>query len=126
MARRLRNRAAALAFLEPGHVVHLKADAVAKSVGEERRRDARLDGALRAHFDEAVLAQDVRERVMRVPLVSTAQVRMLAEGLTEPLPPTPFVEENLAPQMPFTDEQIRAGLPEPRPFGTRDLRCCVN
>jgi NADH dehydrogenase len=31
------------------------------------------------------------ERTMRVPLVSTAQVRMLAEGLTEPLPPTPFV-----------------------------------
>jgi NADH dehydrogenase len=66
------------------------------------------------------------ERVMRVPLVSTAQVRMLAEGLTEPLPPTPFVDDDLAPRTPFTDEQIRAGLPEAKPFGTRDLRCCVD
>ncbi|MGB7157499.1 MAG: NAD(P)H-binding protein [Tepidisphaeraceae bacterium] len=63
------------------------------------------------------------ERVMRVPLVSTAQVRMLAEGLTEPLPPTPFVPDDLAPRMMFTDEQIRAGLPEPGSFGPRDLRC---
>ena len=68
----------------------------------------------------------VCERVMRVPLVSTAQVKMLAEGLTEPLPPTPFVTGDLAPRMMFTDEQIRAGLPKPKSFGTRDLRCCVN
>jgi NADH dehydrogenase len=68
----------------------------------------------------------VCERVMRVPLVSTAQVRMLAEGLTEPLPPTSFVAGDLAPRTMFTDEQIRAGLPEPKSFSTRDLRCCVN
>ena len=68
----------------------------------------------------------VCERVMRVPLVSTAQVKMLAEGLTEPLPPTPFITGDLAPRTTFTDEQIRDGLPEPKSFGTRDLRCCVN
>jgi len=65
------------------------------------------------------------ERTMRVPLVSTAQVRMLAEGLTEPLPPTPFVSGDLAPQTMFTDEQIRAGLPEAKAFGLSDLRCCT-
>ena len=68
----------------------------------------------------------VCEGTMRVPLVSTAQVRMLAEGLTEPLPPTPFVSRDLAPATPFTDEQIRAGLPEPRPFTSADLRCCAS
>jgi NADH dehydrogenase len=66
------------------------------------------------------------ERAMRVPLVSTAQVRMLAEGLTEPLPPTPFVSGNLVPRTRFTDEQIRAGLPDARPFGLSDLRCCAS
>jgi NADH dehydrogenase len=68
----------------------------------------------------------VCERTMRVPLVSTAQVRMLAEGLTEPLPPTPLVTGDLAPTTPFTDEQIRAGLPEPKPFTSADLRCCAS
>jgi len=63
------------------------------------------------------------ERAMRVPLVSTAQVRMLAEGLTEPLPATPMLPDDLAPRTMFTDEQIRAGLPEPKPFGWRDCRC---
>ncbi len=62
------------------------------------------------------------ERAMRVPLVSSAQVRMLAEGLTEPLPPTPFIHGDLAPRTMFTDEQIRAGLPQAKPFGRRDCR----
>jgi NADH dehydrogenase len=66
------------------------------------------------------------ERVMRVPLVSTAQVRMLAEGLTDPLPATPFVSGDLAPRTMFTDEQIRAGLPVGKPFGAGDLRCCAS
>jgi NADH dehydrogenase len=66
------------------------------------------------------------ERVMRVPLVSTAQVRMLAEGLTQPLPPTPFVSGDLAPRTMFTDEQIRAGLPRAKAFGLSDLRRCTN
>ncbi len=62
------------------------------------------------------------ERVMRVPLVSTAQVRMLAEGLTEPLPPTAFVPDDLAPRTRFTDEQIRSGLPKPKAFSATDLQ----
>jgi len=66
----------------------------------------------------------VTERVMRTPLVSTAQVRMLAEGLAEPNPPCPIVPPELAPKTPFTEDQIRQGLPAPGAFGLRDLRCC--
>jgi NADH dehydrogenase len=59
----------------------------------------------------------VLERVMAVPLVSTAQVRILSEGLTEPLPPCPPVPEDLGPQTPFSEDQIRKGLPEAAAFG---------
>ena len=61
------------------------------------------------------------ERLMTIPLVSLAQVRMLAEGLVEPLPACDSLPEDLRPKIPFTDEQIRRGLPEPGPFGLRDL-----
>jgi NADH dehydrogenase len=65
----------------------------------------------------------VAERVMRIPLVSLAQVRMLAEGLVEPLPPCELVPEDLAPRLRFTQRQILKGLPEPKPFGPGDFRC---
>jgi NADH dehydrogenase len=64
------------------------------------------------------------ERVMIVPLVSTAQVRMLAEGLAEPGTVCDSMPEALAPKIRFTEEQIRKGLPKPGPFGWRDVRCC--
>ena len=64
------------------------------------------------------------ERMMKVPMVSRAQVRMLDEGLGEPAPSCELVTPNLAPQIRFTCEQIRKGLPEPGPFTFRDLRCC--
>jgi nucleoside-diphosphate-sugar epimerase len=64
----------------------------------------------------------VVERLMTVPMVSTAQIMMLAEGLVDPLPPTPPAPADLAPKIPFSDEQIRKGLPEPKAFGLRDLR----
>ena len=64
------------------------------------------------------------ERAMVVPLVSVAQVRMLSEGLAEPCPPCPSVPTALAPTIPFSDEQIRKGLPPAAPFRLRDLRCC--
>jgi uncharacterized protein YbjT (DUF2867 family) len=66
------------------------------------------------------------ERIMTVPLVSTAQVRMLSEGLAEPAPPCEFVPDDLAPRIPFSDEQIRKGLPPPGRFALSDLRCCHN
>jgi nucleoside-diphosphate-sugar epimerase len=62
------------------------------------------------------------ERVMTVPLVSTAQVKMLSEGLAEPAGPCESLPAGLAPRLAFTEEQIRAGLPAPGPFTIRDLR----
>lgn len=64
------------------------------------------------------------ERIMAVPLVSVAQVQMLSEGLSEAAPATEPVPPELAPTIPFSEEQIRRGLPEAKPFGRQDLRCC--
>jgi len=64
----------------------------------------------------------IAERVMRVPLVSRAQVQMLCEGLAEPAPACEQVPPELAPRIPFSEEQIRAGLPDPGPFTWRDIR----
>jgi nucleoside-diphosphate-sugar epimerase len=66
----------------------------------------------------------VLERLMRTPLVALAQVRILSEGIVEPLPPCAFVPDNLAPHQAFTEEQIRRGLPAPGSFGLSDLRFC--
>jgi nucleoside-diphosphate-sugar epimerase len=52
------------------------------------------------------------ERLMPIPLVSLAQVRMLAEGITEPLPACASLPDDLAPEKFFTPEQIRRGLPD--------------
>jgi uncharacterized protein YbjT (DUF2867 family) len=63
------------------------------------------------------------ERAMKVPMVSLAQLRILSEGIVEPLPtadPLPF---DLAPRTAFTEDQIRKGLPPPGAFGWKDLRC---
>jgi uncharacterized protein YbjT (DUF2867 family) len=62
------------------------------------------------------------EAAMDVPLVARAQVEILAEGLDTPLgdsdPPPP----DLLPTTPFDEDAIRRGLPDPAPFGPRDLR----
>jgi len=64
------------------------------------------------------------ERIMSVPLVSVAQVRMLSEGLSQPAMPCEALPPDLASQIPFTDDQIRKGLPAAGPFTRRDIRCC--
>ena len=66
------------------------------------------------------------EKIMTVPLVSVAQVRMLSEGLAEPCPPCEMLPGDIAPKIPFSDDQIRKGLPPAGPFGFHDLRCCKN
>ena len=71
------------------------------------------------HF---VLAR-VFELVMRIPLIATAQVRMLAEGFLETAPPAEPLPADLMPQRHFTGEEIRSGLPDPGPFGLEDVRC---
>jgi len=64
------------------------------------------------------------EKIMRVPMVSVAQVRMLAEGISVPLSGCPTLPGELAPRIRFTEDQIRKGLPPPGRFGLRDIRCC--
>ena len=64
------------------------------------------------------------EAVMRVPLVSLAQVHILAEGVVESSPAAGGPPPDLVPTTPFSDEVIRAGLPEAGAFGCRDLRWC--
>jgi NADH dehydrogenase len=62
------------------------------------------------------------ELTMTVPLISTAQVRILAEGVADPLTGTGLLPADLRPTRTFTHEQIRRGLPDPEPFGLRDCR----
>lgn len=62
------------------------------------------------------------ERVMITPLISSAQVRILSEGVVEPLPSCGGVPDDLKPQLSFTNDQIRAGLPAAKRFGLADLR----
>jgi nucleoside-diphosphate-sugar epimerase len=62
------------------------------------------------------------EATMKIPLVSLAQVRILSEGIVDPWPPYENLPVDLIPQTPFSDEQIRRGLPEAKAFGAGDLR----
>jgi uncharacterized protein YbjT (DUF2867 family) len=64
------------------------------------------------------------ERLMKVPLVSVAQVKMLSEGLSEPWPPCELPPPELAPHIPFSEAQICRGLPPAGRFSLRDIRCC--
>lgn len=65
------------------------------------------------------------ERFMVVPLVSVGQVRILSEGVVEALPRCETLPSHLLPQIDFNTEQIRRGLPPPKPFGMADIRCCA-
>jgi hypothetical protein len=64
------------------------------------------------------------ERIMSVPLVSIAQVRILTEGLAEPSLPCERLSAEFAPALSFNEDQIRKGLPAAGAFTWRDLRCC--
>lgn len=97
---------------------------------EAVQRVARCTGT-RARLMRAPVAfhyvlADLCEWTMKVPLVSRAQVRMLAEGITEPVLPCDSLPYDLNPTRHFTDEQICKGLPRPGPFALRDLLWCGN
>lgn len=64
----------------------------------------------------------VLEATMVIPLISVAQVRMLAEGFDEPYGKCDLLPSELMPSTSFTEDQIRKGLPPPGPFSAADLR----
>jgi len=52
------------------------------------------------------------ERFMPKPLITRAQVQMLADGISQPTPESIPLPDNLMPKIQFTEEQIRKGLPK--------------
>ena len=95
-------------------------------LGEALRRVPRVVGKRPLFFRMPValhcLLAWCLERVMKIPLVSLAQLHILSEGIVEPLPACERLPDDLRPQTFFTDEQIRKGLPEAGAFGLKDLR----
>jgi uncharacterized protein YbjT (DUF2867 family) len=63
------------------------------------------------------------ERLMTVPLISVAQVRILAEQVVQPTLAPDSLPGDLAPSTPFDQHSIRAGVPDPGPFQLAELRC---
>jgi hypothetical protein len=62
------------------------------------------------------------ERLMTVPLISAAQVRILQEEVVDPaLAPDPLPDD-LLPSTAFDAESVRAGVPACTPFRLGDLR----
>lgn len=113
---RLRDRT--IAVLGPEQLT--LGDAVQRVASIIGRRPVYVRLPVRVHL---ALAR-VFAAVMRVPLISTAQVHILAEGVVEAAPPAPEPPHDLRPRTPFSAAVIRGGLPEPGAFGLRDLRCC--
>jgi uncharacterized protein YbjT (DUF2867 family) len=66
----------------------------------------------------------VAERVMKVPLLSVAQARILVEGLVEAAGTCAALPAELAPKTRFSVESIRRGLPKPGAFTCSDCRWC--
>jgi NADH dehydrogenase len=52
------------------------------------------------------------ERFMPKPLITKAQVQMLADGISQPTLESVALPEDLKPKTLFTEEQIRKGLPK--------------
>ena len=50
-------------------------------------------------------------KFMSKPLITQAQVQMLADGISKPEPDSQALPTDLAPKIYFTEEKIRAGLP---------------
>ena len=70
----------------------------------------------------AVLAR-IFERVMKVPVVARAQLRILAEGVVEAWGVCDPLPSELIPTARFSDDEIRRGLPSPGGFTLADMRC---
>ena len=64
------------------------------------------------------------ESLMRVPVVASAQVQILSEGVVEPAGECDPLPPDLLPKQAFSEDAIRDGLPEAGRYGLADLRCC--
>jgi uncharacterized protein YbjT (DUF2867 family) len=65
------------------------------------------------------------EWTMVVPLAARAQVRILSESLSEPLPAYDPLPEDLRPRVPLDEPRIRTAQPAPTPLRFSDLRLCA-
>ncbi len=96
-------------------------------LGEAVRRVGRVIGRNPLYLPVPIAIQKiiawVAERTMKIPLLSLAQLRILSEGIVEALPACDQLPADLTPTTRFSAAQIQKGLPEPGPFGLRDLRC---
>jgi NADH dehydrogenase len=97
-------------------------------LGVAVRRVARVTGRrplfVRLPIAAHLLIGRLAESIMRVPLVSLAQVRILQEGVVVAAPAADTLPPDLAPTTPFSESAIRAGLPAAGGFGRADLRWC--
>ena len=98
-------------------------------LGEAVRRVGRVIGRRPIYFRMPIAFHRLMafglEQIMKIPLVSLAQVRILSEGIVDPWPPYDELPADLMPTTHFTDDQIRRGLPELGRFGLHDLRWCA-
>jgi uncharacterized protein YbjT (DUF2867 family) len=92
---------------------------VARVIGKKRL-------FVRAPISFHYLLARIAEATMTVPLIATAQVRILEEELVEPTRAPDPVPDDLRPSTPFDEKSISAGLPEPARFGLSDLRFFAN
>jgi len=97
-------------------------------LSEAVRRVAEVVGKQPLMFPLPVVCHQLMARLwelaMTIPLASVAQVRILSEGVVEPGSPVVPLPYDLVPTRRFTTDQIRSGLPAPRPFCAGDLRLC--
>ena len=96
-------------------------DAVRRVAEVVGRRPLFVPLPIVVHWTIAAIA----ELVMTVPLIARSQVRILAEGIVEPLPAADGLPVDLLPTTRFDEASIRAGLPPAGPFGLQDLRRCA-
>ncbi|MEX2032131.1 MAG: NAD(P)H-binding protein [Dehalococcoidia bacterium] len=98
-------------------------------LSEAAQRVGDVIGRRRATFSAPIwfhrLLAFVAELTMRIPLASRAQVRMLAEGVTEPVLYDRALPDDLRPSTRFAPEVIKRELPAAGRFTARDLRCCL-
>ena len=65
------------------------------------------------------------ERIMKIPIVSRAQVEILAEDLSRPASDCSELPAELQPSKPFTPEQIGGGLSKRQPLGLSYCLMCI-